>query len=76
MSSQVACCLSASPFDIPLNKSDVITPELPLAPLSMAPAALDDTSATDAESGTLSRSVMAFERVRDIFVPVSPSGTG
>ena len=61
--------------DIPRNSSDRITPELPRAPRSSAEAVV---SAAFASVGSLSfaSSFIAAVMVIDMFVPVSPSGTG
>ena len=61
---------------MPLNSRESITPELPLAPLSMAAAALAATSPAPAVSGSFKSSSEAAPMVMDIFDPVSPSGTG
>ena len=64
------------PLENPLNKSDRITPELPLAPLSIAEAVALATALTVTSSLIIFNSGRAFFMVIDIFVPVSPSGTG
>ena len=62
-------------FDIPLKNCDRITPELPLAPLRVAN---DIVSAAFVRvvSPFFKSSVAIAVAVSDIFVPVSPSGTG
>ena len=59
----------------PRNSSDRITPELPRAPRNNAE---DAVSAVWLTVGFCSRSSSraAADRVMDILVPVSPSGTG
>ena len=52
-----------------------MTPLLPLAPISAARAIEDATSEAGAPSGGPAPSTTAW-RVRNMFVPVSPSGTG
>ena len=52
-----------------------ITPELPRAPRSMALAA-QSAAALRLSNSRLRSSVAAAPIVRDMFVPVSPSGTG
>ena len=70
-----AASVSRSFFAMPRNSSDRITPELPRAPRSSAEAVV---SAAFASVGSLSfaSSFIAAVMVIDIFVPVSPSGTG
>ena len=64
------------PFESPLKISERITPEFPRAPRSIADAAVFATSPAVAPSGVFLSSATAFFIVMDIFVPVSPSGTG
>ena len=75
-SAPVAVVLSFRPFEMPLNRSDNITPEFPLAPRSIAEAAAPDTALTVTLSSIAVSSAREFLMVMDIFVPVSPSGTG
>ena len=60
---------------IPLKIWDRITPELPRAPLSAPLETLSHTSIKALE-GQAESSFTADCMVRDMFVPVSPSGTG
>ena len=53
-----------------------MTPEFPLAPLKSADATLFETSPIVLLSGISFMSSEAEAMVMDIFVPVSPSGTG
>ena len=66
---------SFKPCAKPLKRIEVITPELPRAPLSIAEAAVFATSPALSASQS-SRAFAAAITVIDIFVPVSPSGTG
>ncbi len=66
---------SRSPFEIPLNMSESMTPELPLAPLKTAEATVSAQSLTDSKFLSLS-ATQAAVIVRPMLVPVSPSGTG
>ena len=59
----------------PFNICDKITPEFPLAPLS-APFATALASGSNSFVVTILSSLTAERIVKDIFVPVSPSGTG
>ena len=52
-----------------------MTPELPRAPRSSAPA-LMDSALPRSSVGFFLASAAAVPMVRDILVPVSPSGTG
>ena len=63
------------PLEMPRKSRDRMTPELPLAPLSMADAAIL-AALSRAGSSALRRSAAAEPLVMDILVPVSPSGTG
>ena len=60
---------------IPRNSSDRITPELPRAPRSIAPATQSAAAATESKL-RLRSSAAALLMVRPMLVPVSPSGTG
>ena len=72
-----ASFLPAKAFEKPLPKiSEVITPEFPLAPLKSADSITFATSPTPTPSPIKTSSFLALPRVIDIFVPVSPSGTG
>ena len=62
-------------FEIPLKSRESITPEFPLAPLSIAEAVVFAASPTVCAS-LARRSFAAFPIVMPMFVPVSPSGTG
>ena len=68
--------LPASPFAKPLKISESITPEFPLAPLRSAEAVVLATTEQSVSSLRFSSSATEFVIVIDIFVPVSPSGTG
>ena len=62
---------------MPLNRSDKITPELPRAPRKNADEAISKTE----HNGRLENEIFFYSEqaesiVIDIFVPVSPSGTG
>ena len=63
------------PFEKPLISCERITPEFPLAPLRDPLAAASITSVTFTIL-FLAISLAAEVIVKDIFVPVSPSGTG
>ena len=65
-----------SPLEIPRNMSERITPELPLAPRSRPEATQLATAETLSLSSLTLTSREALVMVMDIFVPVSPSGTG
>ena len=67
--------LSPRPFAKPRNNRERITPELPRAPLNRADAVVFATSPAWVVSVFVS-SLAAAAMVIDIFVPVSPSGTG
>ena len=54
----------------------VMTPELPLAPMREPWVMAFATSAMLAPAGRASTSFTTVPRVRDMLVPVSPSGTG
>ena len=71
-----ASSIPSSPFEKPRNNNERITPEFPLAPLSIDDAAVLEISPTVASSPALRSSATAAEMVIDMFVPVSPSGTG
>ena len=61
---------------IPRRSCERITPELPRAPIRDPwPMALQ-TSSSGAPGPTPSSSLTTASRVRAMFVPVSPSGTG
>ena len=59
----------------PRKSCDRITPELPLAPISR-PVAIASTTSPTSSFLSLCSSWTAENIVRDMFVPVSPSGTG
>ena len=63
------------PFENPRNKREVITPEFPLAPLKRQDA-LTEAILPAVLPSSFDNSLTEFARVIDIFVPVSPSGTG
>ena len=67
--------MSLSPWAKPRKISEVITPELPLAPRSIAEAVIPAASPAQVPSKSSSAATAALT-VIDIFVPVSPSGTG
>ena len=66
---------SPIPFAKPLKSNEVITPEFPLAPRKRAEA-LTFATCPAVSPLSFSSSLAEFPRVIDIFVPVSPSGTG
>ena len=82
MASAAASCVpsastvSSRPFEKPRNRRERITPELPLAPRSMAEAAVFATLAVVSLSASACMASLPAPIVMDIFVPVSPSGTG
>ena len=76
MSFASASCLPSKPLEKPRNSRERITPEFPLAPRSKAEAAFLATCSTVGSSRRVSSSRFAALMVIDIFVPVSPSGTG
>ena len=67
--------LPSNPLEIPLSIWDKITPEFPLAPIKAPLANFLEVSPIDSEF-KFSISLTAALNVIDIFVPVSPSGTG
>ena len=73
---QSAVSSPANPLENPLKSSDRITPEFPRAPLKSAEAAISAACDTVILSSASSSSLAAADIVIDIFVPVSPSGTG
>ena len=68
--------LPARPFEKPLKTRERITPEFPLAPLRSAEAIVLATAEHSTSSFISFSSARALPIVIDIFVPVSPSGTG
>ena len=60
----------------PRSSWDKMTPELPRAPMSEPWAIAWQTSPISADAGFASSSATTEATVRDMFVPVSPSGTG
>ena len=65
-----------NPLEIPRKIKDRMTPELPLAPRRRAEATAAAISPAPASSAMRATSRAAAPMVIDIFVPVSPSGTG
>ena len=76
MSLASAVSLPSRPLEKPLNNSERMTPEFPLAPRSNAEAAFLETCSTVGSSLSVSSSRLAALIVIDMLVPVSPSGTG
>ena len=76
MFSSVSCACPFKALEKPLKIRERITPELPLAPRSSAEAAVFATTPASTSSGRFLSSATLLPMVIDIFVPVSPSGTG
>ena len=74
---EVECEVTGNtPFEKPLKTRERITPEFPLAPLRSAEAIVLATAEHSTSSFISFSSARALPIVMDIFVPVSPSGTG
>ena len=67
---------SGAPSHRPRRICDVMTPELPRAPMSAPVVMAWRTSAGEAPSGSFFKLFTTDSSVSDMFVPVSPSGTG
>ncbi len=67
---------SSLPSQRPRRICEVMTPELPRAPMSAPDTMAFLTSARPASAGSAFRPATTLSSVSDMFVPVSPSGTG
>ena len=76
MDSAFTASWPAEPSHRPRRICDVMTPELPRAPMSAPLVMALRISAPEAPMGSLARFATTDSSVSDMFVPVSPSGTG
>ena len=76
MDSALTASKPLEPSHRPRRICEVMTPELPRAPMSAPVVMALRTSAAEAPMGSLARLATTDSSVSDMFVPVSPSGTG